>query len=73
MRIDLTNFNRRRRERKYKRLAWHQWFAWYPVVVTVNGKANLLIWLETVERKFATMDWTIKPKPYYRLTYAKRA
>jgi len=32
-------------------LEWHQWFAWYPVVVARNNELAYWAWLQFVERK----------------------
>jgi len=34
------------RKKPHKRLYWHKWFAWHPVLID-----NVTVWLETIERK----------------------
>jgi hypothetical protein len=36
-----------------RRSLWHQWFAWYPVVVKVEDELDQWVWLERVERKWS--------------------
>ena len=32
---------------------WHRWFAWYPVVVSVEDELDHWVWLEHLERKWS--------------------
>lgn len=44
---------------------WHLWFAWYPVMIDVNGDC---VWLETVWKK-QTYDWATKTWEYDYMEY----
>jgi hypothetical protein len=35
---------------------WHRWFAWRPVVIEQDHGDNLVVWLETVERRLLWED-----------------
>jgi hypothetical protein len=45
---------------------WHLWFAWYPVMIWVEGKPAR-VWLRYVQRKLGTSRITGEPKWRYRL------
>ena len=36
-----------------KRSLWHHWFAWYPVVMTVDDELDHWVWFERLERKWS--------------------
>ena len=36
-----------------RRSVWHRWFAWYPVIVSVEEESDHWVWLETLERKWS--------------------
>ena len=36
-----------------KRSLWHPWFAWYPVVVSLDEELEHWVWLERLERKWS--------------------
>jgi hypothetical protein len=42
-----------RTEQAKRRSVWHRWFAWYPVVVSVEGEFDHWVWLEHLERKWS--------------------
>jgi hypothetical protein len=42
-----------RTEQARRRSLWHRWFAWYPVVVSVEGEFDHRVWLEHLERKWS--------------------
>jgi hypothetical protein len=42
---------------------WHLWFAWYPVVVWVEGKPSR-VWLQYVQRKLGISRITQVLIPY---------
>jgi hypothetical protein len=42
-----------RTEQAKRRSVWHRWFAWYPVVVGVEGEFDHWIWFEDLERKWS--------------------
>jgi hypothetical protein len=45
---------------------WHRWFAWYPVIVWIDGKRRR-VWLRYVERHWGTSrltgerKWALSP------------
>ena len=42
-----------RTEQAKRRSVWHRWFAWYPVVVSVEGEFDHWAWFEHLERKWS--------------------
>ena len=36
-----------------RRSLWHQWFAWYPVVVSSHNELDHWVWFERLERKWS--------------------
>ena len=42
-----------RTEQARRRSVWHRWFAWYPVVVRVEGEFDHWAWFEHLERKWS--------------------
>jgi hypothetical protein len=42
-----------RTEQARRRSVWHRWFAWYPVVVSVEGGVDHWVWFERLERKWS--------------------
>jgi hypothetical protein len=36
-----------------RRSVWHRWFAWYPVIVSVEEEFDHWVWLERLERKWS--------------------
>ena len=36
-----------------RRSLWHQWFAWYPVVVRAHDELEHWVWFERLERKWS--------------------
>jgi hypothetical protein len=42
-----------RTEQARKRSVWHRWFAWYPVVVSVEAELDRWVWSEHLERKWS--------------------
>jgi len=47
---------------------WHKWFVWFPIRVESPGKKNIIVWLETVERKLIRTPYPHQPWRYiYRI------
>jgi hypothetical protein len=47
---------------------WHKWFAWFPIRVESPGKKDIIVWLETVERKLIRTGSRVYPWRYiYRI------
>jgi hypothetical protein len=36
-----------------RRSVWHRWFAWYPVIVSVEEQFDHWVWLERLDRKWS--------------------
>src|SRR5262245_51921768 len=36
---------------------WHRWFAWYPVVISIQG-IRIRVWLRHIQRKLGTSRLT---------------
>ena len=36
-----------------RRSLWHRWFAWHPVVVSVEEELDHWVWFEHLERKWS--------------------
>jgi hypothetical protein len=55
-----------------RRSLWHQWFAWYPVVVKVDDELDHWVWFERLERKWSISKyggkghWTARPRSRIR-------
>jgi hypothetical protein len=45
---------------------WHYWFAWYPVVVTVEDEFDHWVWFERLERKWQLSKYGGKGRWKYR-------
>jgi hypothetical protein len=44
----------RRRVPDLSKPGWEGWFAWYPVIIAIDGRLAYWAWMEFVERK-----WTL--------------
>jgi hypothetical protein len=44
---------------------WHRWFAWYPVVISIQG-IRIRVWLRHIQRKLGTSRLTGERKWRYR-------
>jgi hypothetical protein len=42
-----------RTEQARRRSLWHPWFAWHPVLVSVDEEFACWVWLEHLERKWS--------------------
>lgn len=42
---------KRREEKNQRRMNWHKWFAWYPVVIAEKDNHKIKIWLQYIWRK----------------------
>jgi len=51
-----------------RRSVWHLWFAWYPVVVKVEGEFDHWVWLEHLERKWSVSHYG-EQKVHWRYRY----
>jgi len=49
-----------------KRSIWHRWFAWYPVVVSVEEQLDHWVWFEHLERKWSLGRYGDKGRWKYR-------
>jgi hypothetical protein len=49
-----------------RRSLWHQWFAWYPVVVKVDDELDHWVWFERLERKWSISKYGGKGHWRYR-------
>jgi len=42
-----------RTEQARRRSVWHRWFAWHPVIVSVEEEFDHWVWFERLERKWS--------------------
>jgi len=39
-----------------EKFKWHEWFAWYPVVIESSKTKGQIVWLQRIWRKSFTFD-----------------
>ena len=39
-------------KRQWTNSNWHRWFAWYPVLIAIEGTPDYWVWFEYIERKW---------------------
>jgi hypothetical protein len=49
----MRRVTRVRTEQARRRSLWHPWFAWHPVLVSVDEEFACWVWLEHLERKWS--------------------
>jgi len=59
-------------QREAAQSEWHRWFAWYPVVIMIEG-GEYRVWLEYIERKLGAGRYTGKLKWRYRRVRSSEA
>src|SRR6187551_857681 len=68
--MEWASRSRKRQMRFQKRQVmnanWHRWFAWYPVMISIEGKTDYWAWLEYIERKWKTGAYTGEGQWRYR-------
>ena len=45
---------------------WHRWFAWYPVLIAIEGTPDYWVWLEYIERKWKRGPYSDEGRWRYR-------
>jgi len=48
-----------------RRSVWHRWFAWYPVVASVEDELDHRVWLEDLKRKWSVGRYRIVHIEHY--------
>ena len=47
--------------KNYYKKDWHEWFAWYPIIIETkdqnNGEYERKVWLNKVLRKYTNKYW----------------
>ena len=57
-----------RTEQARRRSLWQLWFAWHPVVVSVEGEFDHWVWFERLERKWSLGRYNDR-KGHWRYRY----
>jgi hypothetical protein len=45
---------------------WRRWFAWRPIIVTIEGEFDQWVWLEYVERRWSRGRYGVERRWKYR-------